>query len=165
VVPCQKTGVAVTPRVRGARRAPGWACPSDRRAQRPRSPRPGDTATQAPPPAPSDAQQLTDWYTGGGQDEMTAVMNDLAQISTDAGAYDMAALADDGQQLADDAETALADPPPPGPAKWAYMAGMRNYRRAGNLLAMGALQDATSYLNQGTAHITDATDEITQLTV
>lgn len=111
--------------------------------------------------APAPVHKLTpqEWLSGSGGDALLQVEADLTQISKDSSDYSMAALATDGQKLADDAATARSLPPP-APLRHDYRLAMHDFQRAGNLLVSGDIVGATTQLANGTTHIEQATSSL-----
>jgi hypothetical protein len=92
---------------------------------------------------------------------METVQVNLTQVQSDALAENMPALAGDGTQLAADAGTALADPPPVKAMSKPYQAAMSNLIQAGNLLGEGnvmVVPVATRYIQAATPEIITTTN-------
>jgi hypothetical protein len=129
----------------------------------PSTPAPPKTVHATPAaPQPDTATLITDWYTGSGGTELAAVQSDLEVMSFDATVGDVDATEIDGLQLAADARTALADPPPAAIAR-PYKRAMRLFVTAGDDAAAGDFTDATTATLQATAYINQATAEVNQV--
>jgi hypothetical protein len=110
-------------------------------------------ATQPAAP-PSQTQQILDWYTNGGSDQITGFATDLTTTSTDAqyaaATGDTSSLTADGSTLISDANTALADPPPASAFAKHYLKAVHQIKMAGEDIVAGNYASATQHLMSGT---------------
>jgi hypothetical protein len=124
-------------------------------------------AQSASPSAPAKKVHkptMKEWLNGPGGDALYTVKDDLGQIGTDAGNYDLDATAEDGTQLADDAGLAKGLLPPDPEVAQHYRIAMNDFIKAGNLMSMGTLeglQEATTWISKGTTQVAEATQALT----
>jgi hypothetical protein len=127
-------------------------------------------ATTTAPSAPAEKAPevhkptMQEWLAGPGGDALYTVKDDLSQIATDAGNYDLDATAEDGTQLSDDAGLAKGLLPPDPEVAQHYRIAMNDFIKAGNLMSMGTLegiQEATTWIGKGTTQVAEATQALT----
>lgn len=99
-------------------------------------------------PAPSG---LPAWDSGAGFTDLQAVQADLGTMNSDATSGDIAAEEADGSQLAEDAATAAANPPPVDTPL--YVTAMGQLGLAGSSIANGDFSSASVYLEKATANM------------
>ncbi len=115
-------------------------------------------ATAAPvstPTAPSVAQQVSDWWTGGGQADEQRISGDFTTIGNDS-SQDPDAVGSDCTTLAKDVSNAQGHPAVPDPtAEQHWSSALADYRA-------GASDCLTGVADSDTALVTQAASEISQ---
>jgi hypothetical protein len=126
-------------------------------------------AVSAPTYTPTVSEQISTWYTSGGQTKMDAVQRDLQAIGTSGGNFSV--MSAHCLQLTVDTTAAYGYTPiPDAIAQGYYLQAMSLYNQSGNKCFTaistknGALiQQATADMNSGTQYILSLTNRINAL--
>jgi len=123
--------------------------------------------TAAPVPTPaalSVAQQVSDWWTGGGQADEQRISSDFTTIGNDS-SQDPAAVGSDCTTLSNDVATAQGHAPVPDPAaEQHWSAALASYRAGASDCLAGVTDSDTALVTQAAGEISQGNTELAAAT-